>query len=95
MSTIEGKVHIPGDSSPQDHPRVELLNLKKSAQRLYTSIVDQEGNYLLKEVNEGSYLLFSAAWGTGSRCYWEIPVKVGADEAIKIDLLAETAQVLK
>jgi len=100
MSTIYGTVHNPEQTrhpcrATETEALVELLDPKNSGQRLYTTKVDQEGKYVLKGINAGSYLLFSAAWGTENRFYWEIPVKIGPDETIDIDLLADTAQVLK
>lgn len=95
MSTIQGKVYIPGESVSQARVKVELLDLKNSSQRLHSTSVDEVGNYLLEEISEGSYLLFSAAWGKDDRYYWEIPVKIGPDEIVDINLLAETAQVLR
>ena len=62
MSTIEGKVHNPEQSTPETEAIVELLDPKNSSQRLYTAKVDQDGKYVLQGIDSGSYLLFSAAW---------------------------------
>ena len=95
MSTIIGKVHNPEKLPTDVTELVELLDSKNAAQRLYSCEVDHEGKYSLNGVDEGSYMLFSATWGKDKRYYWEIPVKIGLDETIHIDFLADTAQVLQ
>ncbi|MBX9724447.1 MAG: hypothetical protein K2X81_23760 [Candidatus Obscuribacterales bacterium] len=95
MSRIIGNVHNPEPNPYGSDVFVELLDPESSRRRLYSSKVNLEGAYDLDGVNAGSYLLFCSAWGTDTRYYWEIPVTLGLDESIKINLLADAAQTLQ
>lgn len=94
MNAIRGRVHNPDATITQIDGEIVLLDPTNPAQRLYSAGVERDGHYNLQGINSGSYLLFCAVWGADERFYWEIPVSLGENESIHIDLLADTAQVL-
>ena len=95
MSMITGNVNNPVTKAHETEGSVELLDPASSRQRLYTAEVGQGGAYKFEGVDSGSYLLFCSVWGGDTRYYWEIPVTIGDESTIHLDLLADTAQTLQ